>query len=115
SGLIATKNVDAIISLAGPVLQILYPIVIVLIVITLLGDIVKSNKVVAISTYTALFISILDTINGIYPNSIGFLKFIPLASVGFSWLIPTILAFIISNISIKPKEDAINEGKAETA
>jgi LIVCS family branched-chain amino acid:cation transporter len=113
SGLIATKNVDSIITLAGPVLQILYPIVIVLIVITLLGDKVKSNRVVAITTYTALIISILDTINGIYPNSIGFLKFIPLASVGFSWFIPTLLAFVISNISIKPKEDAINEYEYE--
>lgn len=109
SGLIATKNVDSIISLAGPVLQILYPIVIVLIAITLLGDKVKSNTVVAITTYTALIISILDTINGIYPNIIGFVKFIPLASAGFSWVIPTLLAFVISNISIKAKEDIINE------
>ncbi|MBK5241778.1 branched-chain amino acid transport system II carrier protein [Clostridium sp.] len=116
SGLIATKNVDSIIALAGPVLQILYPIVIVLIVITLLGDKVKSNVVVAITTYTALIVSILDTINGIYPNSIGFLKSIPLASVGFSWLIPTLLAFIISNISIQPKEyDEEAETEAEVA
>ena len=111
SGLIATNNVDSIITLAGPVLQILYPIVIVLIVITLLGDIVKNNTVVAITTYTALFISILDTINGIYANSIGFIKFIPLASSGFSWLVPTLLAFVASNILIKPKED-IDEDEA---
>ena len=111
SGLIATKNVDAIISLAGPVLQILYPIVIVLIVITLLGDIVKNNTVVAITTYTALIISILDTINTIYPDSIVFLKFIPLASVGFSWLIPTLMTFIISNLSVNLKEDAYEENE----
>ena len=54
SGVMATKNVDSIIKLAGPVLQILYPIVIVLIVTTLLGNKVKNNKVVAITTYTAL-------------------------------------------------------------
>lgn len=111
SGLLATNNVDSIVALAGPVLQILYPIVIVLIVITLLGDKVKSNKVVAITTYTTLIISILDTINGIIPNSIGFIKYIPLASVGFSWFIPALLAFIISHILIKPKE-ALNEDKA---
>jgi LIVCS family branched-chain amino acid:cation transporter len=109
SGVIATKNVDSIITLAGPVLQILYPIVIVLIVITLLGDKVKSNNMVAITTYTALIVSILDTINGIYPGSIAFIEFIPLASAGFSWVIPTLLAFIISHVSIKPKEDAIAE------
>jgi len=109
SGLIATNNVDSIITLAGPVLQILYPIVIVLIVITLLGDKVKSNKVVAITTYSALIISILDTINGIYVNSIGFIKFIPLSSAGFSWVIPSLFAFVISNILIIPKENVEDE------
>ena len=114
SGLIATNNVDSIITFAGPVLQILYPIVIVLIVITLLGDKVKSNKVVAITTYTALIISILDTINSLYANSIGFIKYIPLASVGFSWIIPTLLAFVISNISITPNEDVITEDESSS-
>lgn len=109
SGVIATKNVDAIINLAGPVLQILYPIVIILIVITLLGDKVKSNKVVAITIYTALIISILDTVNGIYPSSIGFIKFIPLADVGFSWFIPALLAFVISNLSIKVQETSTDK------
>ncbi|MCB2310966.1 branched-chain amino acid transport system II carrier protein [Clostridium tagluense] len=107
SGGIATKNVDAIISLAGPVLQILYPIVIVLILITLLGNKVKNNKVVAITTYTALIVSILDTINGIYPNSIGFIKSIPLASSGFAWAVPTLIVFVIASISIKSKNDAV--------
>ncbi|MPQ31501.1 branched-chain amino acid transport system II carrier protein [Clostridium estertheticum] len=109
SGLIATNDVDSIVTFAGPVLQILYPIVIVLIVITLLGDKVKNNKVVAITIYTTLIISILDTINATYAGSIGFIKFIPLASAGFSWLIPTLLAFVISNLSIKSKQDAIEE------
>ncbi|MFT5872324.1 MAG: LIVCS family branched-chain amino acid:cation transporter [Clostridium sp.] len=109
SGCIATMNVDSIITMAGPVLQVLYPIVIVLIVITLLGDKVKNNKVVAITTYTALVISILDTVNGLSGNAIGFIKFIPLASAGFAWVIPALLAFAISNISIKPKEYAISE------
>ncbi|GCD10906.1 branched-chain amino acid transport system II carrier protein [Clostridium tagluense] len=107
SGGIATKNVDAIISLAGPVLQILYPIVIVLILITLLGDKVKNNTVVAITTYTALTVSILDTINGIYPNSIGFIKYIPLSSAGFSWALPTLIVFVIANISMKSKNDTV--------
>ncbi|MBU3181079.1 branched-chain amino acid transport system II carrier protein [Clostridium psychrophilum] len=112
SGLLATNNVDSIVTLAGPVLQILYPIVIVLIIITLLGDKVKSNMVVAITIYTTLLISILDTINGIYANSIGFIKFIPLASAGFSWILPTLIAFVISSILVKPKEDAIKDEAA---
>ena len=111
SGFIATMNVDAIISMAGPVLQILYPIVIVLIIITLLGDKVKNNKVVAITVYTALVISILDTVNTVYANSIGFVKYIPLQSAGFAWIIPALIAFIISSIMFKSNDGSINQEK----
>ncbi|WP_267901312.1 branched-chain amino acid transport system II carrier protein [Clostridium tagluense] len=101
SGVMATKDVDSLIKLAGPVLQIIYPIVIVLIVTTLLGDIVKNNKVVAITTYTVLIVSALNTINDLTSNSIGFFKYVPLSSVGFGWVIPATLAFVISNRLIK--------------
>ncbi|MBW9146324.1 branched-chain amino acid transport system II carrier protein [Clostridium sp. CM027] len=106
SGVIATKGVDSIVILAVPILQILYPIVIILIAITFLGDKVKNDKIVAITVYTALIITILDTVNGLFGNNIAFIKFIPLASAGFSWLVPSLLAFVISNILIKSKEDA---------
>ena len=111
SGGIATIGVDGIIALAVPVLQILYPIVMVSIAIALLGDKVKNNKVVTITTYTALVISILDTVNGLTGNSIGFIKYIPLQSAGFAWLIPVLLAFIISNVVIKSKKDVIQKNK----
>ena len=97
SGVMATKDVDSLIKLAGPVLQIIYPIVIVLIVTTLLGNIVKSDKVVAITTYTVLIVSVLDTINDLTANSIGFFKYVPLSNVGFAWIIPAVFAFVISN------------------
>lgn len=105
SGLIATNDVDKIVSLAVPVLQVLYPIVIVLIAITLLGNKIKNNKIVAITTYTTLVISILDTINLLTGEKIGIIKsiidFIPLSKVGFSWLIPSLIALILSSILIK--------------
>lgn len=105
SGVIATQNVDKIVSLAVPVLQILYPIVIVLIAMTLLGKKVKNNKVVAITTYVTLIVSVLDTINLLTANKIGFISgivnIIPLSKAGFSWLIPAVAAFIIASVVVK--------------
>ncbi|MDW8799607.1 branched-chain amino acid transport system II carrier protein [Clostridium sp. A1-XYC3] len=105
SGVIATQNVDKIVALAVPVLQILYPIVIVLIIMTLLGKKVKSDKIVAITTYVTLVVSVLDTINLLTANKIGFISgivnAIPLAKAGFSWLIPAVAAFIIASVVVK--------------
>ncbi len=121
SGFLATNDVDSIVSLAGPVLQILYPIVIVLIAITLLGNKVKNDRVVMITTYTALIVSLLDIGNALSGNSIAFLNtimnFIPLSNVGFSWLIPTVIAFVISNTLTKSNckdcdKDCLTEGNA---
>ncbi|MBU3182955.1 branched-chain amino acid transport system II carrier protein [Clostridium psychrophilum] len=97
SGVMATKDVDSLVKLANPILKIIYPIVIVLIVTTLLGDIVKNNKVVTITTYTVLIVSVLNTIIGLTANSSEFFKYVPLASVGFAWVIPAVIAFVISN------------------
>ena len=111
SGVMATMDVDSIVKLAGPVLQIIYPVVISLIVTTLLGDIVKSNKVVAVTTYTVLIVSIVNTINTL-TGSIGFVKYLPLSSVGFGWVIPAVLAFVISNTLIKSKPNVVNQEEA---
>ena len=42
SVLMATNDVDSIVALAGPALDVIYPLVIVLIVLTLMGRLVKS-------------------------------------------------------------------------
>lgn len=107
SGVIATNDVDKIVSLAVPILQILYPIVIVLIAITLLGNKIKSDRVVAITTYTTLIVSVLDTINIVFAGKIAIIKalldFIPLSKVGFAWLIPCLIALVISSIFEKSR------------
>ncbi len=114
SAALGTGGVEKIVVLAAPILQILYPIVIVLIAITLAGKFVKNNKIVKITVYVTLIISILDTINSLTGGSVAVLKsaigFIPLASAGFSWLVPAVIAFIISSIVCSKQ----NEEELET-
>lgn len=113
SAVIATQNVDKIVAYAVPVLLILYPIVIVLITITLLGKKVKNDKVVAITAYVTLIVSVLDTINLLTSGKIGFIKglfdVIPLSKAGFSWVIPSVLAFVVASILVKSDSNANKE------
>lgn len=103
--LLATLGVDKIIVFASPILQILYPIVIVLVILTFLGF--NDKTVLTITTYTTLFISILDNLKSVGLN-IGFvnklISYIPLSNIGFSWLIPAIIAFFISLAYVKSKK-----------
>ncbi|EJP6473566.1 branched-chain amino acid transport system II carrier protein [Clostridium botulinum] len=113
SALLGTGGVEKIVKFAVPVLQILYPIVIVLIVITLLGKLVKNNNIVKITVYTTLVVSVIDTINILTNGSVSFIKsllgIIPLSNVGFSWLIPAIIAFIIGTVIFGKKQDGNSE------
>lgn len=86
SAILAVAGLDYIISLAVPVLVILYPVTIVLIVLNIFG--VENKNSFAFSTIVTLIISILEVLK-------FDLSFIPLASSGFAWIIPAIVAFLI--------------------
>ncbi|EPY6431582.1 branched-chain amino acid transport system II carrier protein [Clostridium sporogenes] len=109
SALLGTGGVDKIVKFSVPVLQVLYPIVIVLIAITLAGKAVKNNTVVRITVYTTLVVSLIDTINILTGGNVAFIKsllgIIPLSNVGFSWLLPSVIAFIIGTVAFGNKQD----------
>lgn len=106
--LIAMLGVDTIIALAVPILQILYPIVMVLVIMTLMGKLVKNNSVLKATVYTTLVISILDNLKtiglNISPIS-DLISYIPLSKQGFSWVIPALIAFVISSLVTKNKAE----------
>ncbi|MGO5093010.1 branched-chain amino acid transport system II carrier protein [Clostridium sp. LCP25S3_F10] len=113
SALLGTGGVDKIVKFSVPILQVLYPIVIVLIAITLLGKLVKNNTVVKITVYTTLVVSFIDTINILTNGNISFIKsllgIIPLSNAGFSWLIPAVIAFIIGTVAFGKKQNGNSE------
>jgi LIVCS family branched-chain amino acid:cation transporter len=104
---IAMMGVDNIVKFAAPILSILYPVVIVLILTTLMGRLIKHNKVIAATVYTTLIISVLDTINnlGCLTGALQDVFYlIPLSKRGFTWLVPALLAMFISSWLIKDSE-----------
>ena len=89
SAILAVAGLDYIISLAVPVLVILYPVTIVLIVLNIFG--VENRNCFAFATIITLIISILEVLK---VN----LSFIPLSNLGFAWIIPAIIAFLIGKV-----------------
>ncbi|ERI95628.1 branched-chain amino acid transport system II carrier protein [Clostridiales bacterium oral taxon 876 str. F0540] len=99
--IIANMGVDRIIKFASPILSILYPVVIVLISITLMGKLIKNNKVVKFTVYTTLTFSLIDTIiNNMYISSSlkDVFYLIPLSKQGFAWLIPSLLVLFLTSL-----------------
>ena len=92
---LATLGVDNIITLSVPILNVLYPVSITLIATTLFSKYLKNIKAVRLGVYTSLVFGLIFAIPGIN------LSFIPLANIGFGWLIPTLISIICGCIIFK--------------
>lgn len=90
SGVLALGGVDFIIKLSVPVLCILYPVTIILILLNIFG--VKNVLVFRTATYTTLFVITLEVGAQTFGITIltELLQKIPLADVGFVWILPCI-------------------------
>ena len=94
---VASLGVDKIVALSGPVLNLLYPVSITIIVTTLLSKYLKNMKAVRLGVYTSLVFSFLLLIPGLN------LSLLPMADLGFGWVLPTVLAIIIGLVVFKEK------------
>ena len=79
---------------------------------TLLGDYIKNDNVFKAATYMALFISVLTVANNL-GISIPSVTKLPLASLGFNWVVPVIIAAIIGNFI--PNTEEQNNNKLDEA
>lgn len=107
--LIANMGLDKIVSFSATILNIIYPITIVLILLNLADKLVKGQIVYKISVYTTLTISILTFLAGFNPSLNSILSILPMYQVGFGWVLPALIAFVISNILVKKETSANSE------
>lgn len=120
SFLIANLGLQNIISLSIPVLMYLYPLAIVLIFLSLLYPLIGRNKIIFNFTifFTAIF-AIFDFLKSL-PENITKIPYIqnilnlaksilPGFNLGFGWVIPAILGFILALIIIVIKKDKIKQ------
>jgi LIVCS family branched-chain amino acid:cation transporter len=68
-----------------------YPATILLVVMTLFSDKIKNDNAFKGATYVTIIISILTVMNVPLMNNL------PLASLGFNWIVPAIIGGVIGN------------------
>ena len=96
----AIIGVNGIVKIGAPILAVVYPPTIVLIILAFFKDRIK-NDLIKLPTFTAVTISFIQ----VFYEQTGLFEFItilPLSSVGFNWIIPSFIAFIIA-LFIKKK------------
>ena len=94
SYVISNAGLSTIIRVAGPVLSLLYPPVIVLVVLSYFDRIIKNRHVAMLSAYTACATSALGIIADM-SGSLGFIHSLPLSEYGVGWLVPALAAAVI--------------------
>lgn len=116
SALIATMGVENIVSFSVPILCLSYPVVIVLIVMTVVfGNKLNSRAPFAGAVLGAFLVSFIDFLIGMgasVPLLLSIQKTLPFSSSGFGWLIPSIVLAVIFAIFDKLKQTQLAINKA---
>ncbi len=97
SGVLSVVGVDQIIKLSFPILFFMYPIVIVLIFMTIVFDRKVDSIVYKYPIFITIIISILATLKEfkIIESTSHILKYLPLYNQGFPWLVPAMIFGLI--------------------
>lgn len=106
SCLLANKGLSGIISLAVPVLMLLYPLTVVLICLTFLDKMFASKQLVYVMTMMmTLLMGLLDawkTAFGLPGGIADFLStYVPFYEIGMAWVVPVLITFILSIVVSK--------------
>ena len=86
----ASFGLDAIVSIAAPILNIVYPPTLVVVLFSFLDRFLPGNTSVRFAAAGALVVSVLTTLAD-YGAPFGFTASLPLAAMGFGWLVPALL------------------------
>ena len=90
SWIISNFGISVIISVAAPILEVMYPIMIVLTVLRLFRKHIHDRYVYISAAAATAAVSLLSTVGSLTGGSLGTDK-LPLADLGFEWLVPSII------------------------
>ena len=88
SAVVSNFGLNEIIAIASPILSVVYPPTLVLIVLALFGGRIKRVWVFRLAALGALAVSLLEVLETYAGLSLPLLDALPLASLGFGWLLP---------------------------
>ena len=108
SAVISNLGLDMIIAIATPVLDIVYPPMLVLILLSWFGD--KLHKSVYVSSVAGSLIASVLATASLYGMNVPVIDSLPLASLGLGWLTPAavfgLVAYLVSKVKIQNAQTA---------
>ena len=108
SAVISNLGLDMIIAIATPVLDIVYPPMLVLILLSWFGD--KLHKSVYVSSVAGSLIASVLATASLYGMNVPVIDSLPLASLGLGWVLPAVIfglvAFAISKVKFQNAQTA---------
>ena len=106
SAIASNLGVDRIIAIAGPILTVIYPVSILLVVMSTFSKYFIKPAVFKGAAYATLLISFLNVADSL-GFTIEFIHHLPLNSLGFNWVVPAIIGGLLGKLLVK--ENNINE------
>jgi len=103
STIVANIGLEFIISIAFPILDIVYPIALILVILSFFDDFIQNDNVYKLASLSAMVYCVLEVISK-HIFELSFLKYIPFYEIGFAWIIPASIFGIIGYF-IKPKKE----------
>lgn len=94
SWVISNAGVSTIIQFSAPLLNLIYPGLLVLIILAFFHNKIKNNNVYRLAAYFGMITSALEILAG-FGLPTGFVSALPMSSMGFAWIIPAIVGGII--------------------
>ena len=108
SAVISNLGLDMIIAIATPVLDIVYPPMLVLILLSWFGD--KLHKSVYVSSVAGSLIASVLATASLYGMNVPVIDSLPLASLGLGWLTPAavfgLVAYLVSKVKFQNDQTA---------
>lgn len=111
SYIVSNFGISTIISIASPVLSLLYPVVLVMIVLNFFGSRIKNNNIYIFAAAFALAASAAEVLCG-FGLPLEFIHKLPLGSFQCGWIVPAIIGGIIGKF-VPASERSFSFGKDE--
>jgi LIVCS family branched-chain amino acid:cation transporter len=118
SGVFATVGVTKIVQIAVPLLVMVYPVAIILIILTIIGRRTIHRAVYTGAVIGALITSVFDALTAAglpieFMNNL--LAQIPLGAAGFPWILPAVIGGLIGGVIKGREKNPPRNGRAEDA
>ena len=100
---VSNFGVDTIIKFSSPILEVVYPVLMVLAAMSLIFGNIKNDNVfkgAALATFIVSLLTVANSLWGVSP----IMKELPLASFGFNWIVPAIIGGLIGNFIKAPSK-----------